>query len=399
MFSNIVPTAFHRFSFRPFCALIAAIFPAASFAASNGTQLSPGVYDESTGSTLQAICLEWSSNQETCNKLQFSVTTNDKVDIISSIIDNNNAPQLTVPGSAPVSAPAGGDDSIAITKKAWSDHLGAMIGVTTGLLGAGLTLGSVTGYKIPGRPKISESQNLSENLPNPNGYIYGITIVNEDIPYVNSLNLRVWTTFFDSASSYSPEARVQLFVRLMNYASSTDPNLLQAFGLWGNGTNLTTPPNMTLVRIEYQPNYKNSPNAIQNSGASGNYQNYTVKNSSYNFVFVPNDEIAQYQQYITNTQQANARALKWWRQDQAFYYSAVIGGTILVALTPLIVDGLRDLNNVVSRKSVIGKNRRIIKEWTDAWGAIFNKGQTQAIPVHDKIYDAMVKEIRLKFAK
>jgi len=356
----------------------------------DGAAISPGIYNEKTGDTLQANCLEWQTDRETghqnCVKLQFFESTQANAKPISEPIKNDNAAQLSVPANAPVKSVDSKIDAFKLTKKAWGDEPFAM-GMTSGsVLFVGLLTGAGVAMKVPGRPKITESQDLSENLPNENGLIYSVDPVNIDVKATEKADGQVWTTFFNEAKNMSPEQRVNLFVELFNYTSASDANLVNDIGPGNSGA-------YTLVRVEYDPTYTEK-QVIHQLG-------YTTSNhlwtNHYYFVFVPDNEVQKYQQYISNTQASNSRALKWWRQDMYIYFGAVLGTTVAIAIGPTIADLFRDafVPAVNSRRR--RHNQQTLEKWNLAWQNIFNKNATAAMPVSDEIYAALVKTIQTKY--
>jgi len=362
--------------------------------------ISQGIYDEKTGNTLQAYCLDWQagseSTQQICTKIQFFETTNKNTTAISEPIDNVAADQMSLPASAPLKSITDDDkiDPFAITKKSWDfNNAGAITPITAGsVLGAGLIAGSAVAMKIPGRPKVTESQDLSEKLPDVNALIYNVYIANEQVNTLeqSSSSPQTWTNFFNAAKSESPEQRVSTFVQLFNYASASDPNLINAIGPGQSAL-------YTLMRIEYDPGYTTSQVQKVNNGP-GNDIRLWYKH--YYFVFVPNNEIPQYQQYIAATEASNARALKWWRQDMYIYFGAVVGTTLFVLAAPTIADLFRDLvvypAHAARNSHLRRQNRQVMNKWPKIWEHLFDKNAKKTIPVSDHLYAALINAIKTK---
>jgi len=388
-----------------------------SIAFASGAAITPGIYDEKTGNTIQAYCMQWESDKGPCVQLQFFETTKERAYAISSKVSNNDAAQLGVPAGAPIeNFSAKKPEAFAITKKAWTDGGGVITGSVFGsLTGAGLLAGAGVAMEVPGRPKISESDDLSENLPTSSNLsnfgspIYSVYIVNEDVPVAEKAGGN-WTTFFDHAKSMSASQRVGYFDQLFGVNSGSDPTLLAFF---------SAPTGYTLVRIEYNPAYTSAQAHAYNTGDPSGWATTTadvsnpinsagnahVGQHNYNFVFVANNDIAQYDQYIANKTAANAQALKWWRQDMYIYFGAVIGGSLLIAASPTLADFFRDLvafPAYAAKKHRIQKeNDKIISEWTNVWGNLFNKDVRSALKVSPQIYDAVKTTIakRLPFTQ
>jgi len=356
--------------------------------------MSPGVYNERTGNTIQANCLQWDSpSHDVCNQLQFIEITKDKTTMISSRIDGVAASQLGAPATAPVkSIDESKPDAFKITKKAWGfgyDQYGTAMGATTGsLLVAGMAAGAGIAFEIPGRPAVSKSQDLSENLPNENGYIYNVQFVDDQVKATEASGGTTWVTFFNESKNMSPEQRVAFFVQLFNYNSSSDPKLI---------SNFISGTNYTLARIEYVPGYSVS-QVINNNEQGGTP--IRIWYHQYYFVFVPTAELPQYQQYIANTQAANAKALKWWRQDMYIYFGSVVGTTLLVAAAPTIADIFRDLvvfpGSSAHRRHLRKENERILTKWAQVWENLFNKDVKKPLAVSNEIYTALRTAITTK---
>jgi len=363
--------------------------------------ITPGVYDQKTHNTLQAYCLEWASDHVACNMLQFFETTKDRTSPISEPIDGNAAAKLALPATAPVKAIDDNyadpkRDPFALTKKAWGDDGPVITASTAGsLLGLGLIAGAGVAVKIPGRPKVTESQDLSENLPDAGALIYNVFVVDEQIHEQEINNTgdvaRLWTNFFSHAQAMTPETRIILFTQLFQYTSASDPGLLSALG---------APSGSTLVRIEYDPGYTTKQ-------VSSGYQGTHLWTRHYYFVFVPTAEIPEYQQYISSTEAANAKALKIWRKDMYIYFGSVVGATVLVAAAPTIADFFRDLvmypADAVKKHRFHKANQRIQKEndhilqkWTKIWQNLYDKNINQPVPVSNQMYTALVNAIKTK---
>jgi len=367
-----------------------------SFAA--GLALTPGIYNEKTRDTLQAYCMEWEeTNHSICTKFKFFETTNERTSTISDTIDNNAADQLGLPATAPLATVEDQKvEPFKLTTAAWDGA--AMSSTTGGLLGVGLIAGAGVAMEIPGRPAITESQLLSEDFPNVNAFIYNVEVLNVPM-HISSSSQNAWNNFTKAAKSLSPEQRVPLFLQFMQFASASDPTLLAAFNNGGASPSLA---NATLMRIEFQPNYdvKHQQSSGNNYLGSSTYPG-RIFQGSYNFVFVPNAEIPQYQQYISNVETSNAKQLKIWRKDMYIYFGSVVGATILVAIAPTIADLFRDVvaypANAIHKRHLRKQNELILKKWALVWKNLFDKDVTNSMPISDSIYTAIRKIIVTKY--
>jgi len=402
-------------------ATIACIFSSTAFAANE--PMTPGIYDKTSGNTLQAYCIEWQNNSnlehETCTKIQFFETTNNRTTAISEVIDNVTASQMALPGTAPVkSLDTKKIVPFQITGAAWGfdeqgDHHGSgkAMAITTGtMLGAGLLAGAGVATGIPGRPKITESQDLSENLPVESNYagtpLYDVYVDNVNVHLAEKNNSR-WSIFFNEAGSLSPEQRVSQFVQFMGDTGPDDPNLLKFF---------SAPAGYTLVRIEYSPGYTTKQvfgydgwwgHTQQGNSLTGSYSNGITLDQgthlwqhNYNFVFVQDSDIPAYEQYISNKESSNALALKWWQQDMYIYFGSVVGATLLVALAPTIADLFRDLvvypAHAAHNSRIRKENLRMLERWPLVWNNLLGKNINKTMPVSDYMYTALVKAIKTR---
>jgi len=375
-----------------------------------GDSLSAGIYSTKTGESLQARCLAWEIGDQSrvCTSIQFVETTNSQVINIGGVIKNVTASDMATPAAAPFYAyhattPEGGP--FKLTSAAWGHETGA---ITLGSSAGGLTaLGLAIGIPIlannfPGiehqalyMPKAPNNESLSQNLSATNSslnvYFFNLDTWNTDGAGMTASGFMPnISNFFSAAANLTPEQRATYFTS--NYISSeSKPGFTIQSTLIAeyNGLEHTHIPifDVTLARIE-------------------------KVGKNYIAVFVPNDELTVYRNYIQTATAANnanyQAALAYYRANHASqvkmqkkyigeYCSSIIGGSAFILAAPSIADLVRDACAypalAIANKLIARKNKKIATEWKKSWNALAGTDNDVPFATSDVVFQAIVTAI------